>query len=417
MAASMTKTKMLSIRNVKTLFKSSDSFLTTRISQKSFKSLPLLYSSAISEKEGMKENNRSKFKWWVSSAAAGICGASFLCYKYWYEKQKHENWISSLTNISKYIFPTICAAKPMDSDYDHNQNVGSSSSPGPGNDDFKFNQNSKNNHIFNDGHDKKLPSQRFNFVADVVEKTSPAVVYIELKGRHPFYQKIATLSNGSGFIVSKDGQILTNAHVVAAGGSNIVVKLQDGRSFDGYVETIDHESDLATIRINCNDLPTLHLGNSSNLRAGEFVVAMGSPYSLNNTVTSGVISAVNRESKELGLHSKIIDYIQTDAAINFGNSGGPLLNLDGEVIGINTMRITAGISFAIPINHAKIFLEKTNKALRAPSKNAALDEWMVFHAMGGDTDMDEFVNDHLDFVDEHPEYSDADFVTADENIS
>ncbi|CAE1315992.1 HTRA2 [Acanthosepion pharaonis] len=196
------------------------------------------------------------------------------------------------------------------------------------------------------------------------KKAAPAVVYIEVANRHPYY---TVLSNGSGFIVKEDGLILTNAHVVV-NRHKVIVKLQDGTKVEGKVLLVDPVSDLAAIKINVAGLPILNLGESNSLRPGEWVIAMGSPLSLTNTVTSGIVSTPHRGSAELGLHHRNMTYIQTDAVINFGNSGGPLVNLDGEAIGINTLKVATGISFAIPSDYAKGFLHKAEKDDECPTK-------------------------------------------------
>ncbi|XP_051894227.1 serine protease HTRA2, mitochondrial-like [Pristis pectinata] len=205
------------------------------------------------------------------------------------------------------------------------------------------------------------PRFRFNFIADVVEKTGPAVVYIEILGRHPFSGREMPISNGSGFAVSQDGLIVTNAHVVA-NKRRVRVKLANGEVYEATVHAVDQLADIATIKINPREpLPTLALGVSSEIRHGEFVVAMGSPFALQNTITSGIVSSVQRGSRELGMGHSDMEYIQTDASIDFGNSGGPLVNLDGEVIGINTMKVTAGISFAIPSDRVRQFLVESEQ--------------------------------------------------------
>ncbi|XP_066488026.1 serine protease HTRA2, mitochondrial isoform X2 [Tiliqua scincoides] len=205
------------------------------------------------------------------------------------------------------------------------------------------------------------PRATFNFIADVVERTAPALVYVEILGRHPLSGRELPVSNGSGFVVSADGLIVTNAHVVA-NRRRVRVRLASGERYDAVVQQVDPAADIATIRIAPkHPLPTLPLGRSSEVRQGEFVVAMGSPFALQNTITSGIVSSAQRGGRELGLAASDMEYIQTDAAIDFGNSGGPLVNLDGEVIGVNTMKVTPGISFAIPSDRLRAFLEEGEK--------------------------------------------------------
>ncbi|XP_015269669.1 PREDICTED: serine protease HTRA4 [Gekko japonicus] len=208
--------------------------------------------------------------------------------------------------------------------------------------------------------DTNSPRYKFNFIADVVEKIAPAVVHLELFRRLPYTNKEVLVSSGSGFIVSEDGLIITNAHVLT-NKHRIQVELKSGHQFDAKVRDVDHKLDIALIKINTNMvLPVLLLGRSSDLRPGEFVVALGSPFSLQNTVTTGIVSSTQRDGRELGLKDSDMEYIQTDAIINYGNSGGPLVNLDGEVIGMNTLKVTAGISFAIPSDRIRQFLEESH---------------------------------------------------------
>lgn len=185
------------------------------------------------------------------------------------------------------------------------------------------------------------------------------------------YREYKRMGLGSGVIIDKEGYILTNEHVIR-GASKIKVKLSDGREFDAEIKGKDVRSDLAIIKIKAKNLPVAKLGDSDRLKIGQWVVAIGNPFgfAIENpepTVTVGVISALHRFLPALGKRERQYDdLIQTDAAINPGNSGGPLVNLYGEVVGINTAIITMsggyeGIGFAIPINKAKRIINKLIK--------------------------------------------------------
>jgi Do/DeqQ family serine protease len=164
---------------------------------------------------------------------------------------------------------------------------------------------------------------------------------------------------GSGFIVSSDGLILTNAHVVD-GAERVEVKVKDGGTFEGRVIGSDPLTDVAVIKIEAENLPTVVFADSEQLQPGEWAIAIGNPLGLDNTVTTGIVSATGRSGVQVGVADKRVSFIQTDAAINPGNSGGPLLNARGEVIGINTaiIRNAQGLGFAIPINSARIIAEE-----------------------------------------------------------
>jgi serine protease Do len=181
--------------------------------------------------------------------------------------------------------------------------------------------------------------------------------------------KFRQTGQGSGFIISKDGYILTNNHVVGE-ADKIKVKLKDGREFDSAkVIGTDPDSEVALIKIEGDNFPILPLGDSDKVEIGDWVVAIGNPFGLVETVTVGVVSAVGRSKVGIAEYE---DFIQTDAAINPGNSGGPLINLDGKAIGINTAIFSQsggymGIGFAIPINMARSIQEqliKTGKVIR-----------------------------------------------------
>jgi len=245
-------------------------------------------------------------------------------------------------------------------------------------------------------------------ITGVVKKASPAVVsivvnkYVPIIERYysnpfeefeippelePFFKfdfqvpqyrtkgyKKEEISGGTGFIVSSDGLILTNEHVVNDDKAEYVVYLNDGRKFKAKVLLKHPVDDLALIKIDAYNLPTLPLGNSDNLQIGEFVIAIGNALGeFQNTVSFGVISGLKRNivaSDSFGKVQRLEDLIQTDAAINYGNSGGPLINIYGEAIGVNTAIVSGAqnIGFAIPINRAKRMIEewKTKGKIEIP---------------------------------------------------
>jgi serine protease Do len=209
----------------------------------------------------------------------------------------------------------------------------------------------------------------------IVEKYGPAVVNVSVEGKgemaaapetpnmdpnDPFYEffkrfqvpmprgRAPMHGQGSGFIVSADGRILTNAHVVD-GAKDVTVKLTDKREFKAKVIGVDRQTDVAVLKIDAKDLPTVQMGNSTETKVGEWVLAIGSPFGFENSVTAGIVSAKSRTLPD----ETLVPFIQTDVAVNPGNSGGPLFNMKGEVIGINSQIFSEtggyqGLSFAVP---------------------------------------------------------------------
>lgn len=229
-----------------------------------------------------------------------------------------------------------------------------------------------------------------NSIANAAAKIGPAVVHLSV----PRGFVGSTRSIGSGTIINDDGTILTCAHVVldyqglrSSSAEKLEVTLQDGRSFEGTVLNADLHSDIAIVKINSKTpLPTAKLGTSGKLRPGDWVVAMGCPMTLQNTVTAGIVSCVDRKSSDLGLGGMPREYLQTDCTIHQGNSGGPLVNVDGEVIGVNIMKLLGaeGINFAVPIDSVLKILNhfKTNGKVVRPwlgLKMIDLNDMIVTH--------------------------------------
>ncbi|PKL49798.1 MAG: serine protease [Planctomycetes bacterium HGW-Planctomycetes-1] len=176
--------------------------------------------------------------------------------------------------------------------------------------------------------------------------------------QQPRERKQIRRGQGSGFIVSADGYILTNNHVVRD-ASKITVKMSDDKELQARIIGTDPATDIAVIKVDANDLPAVELGDSDTLKVGQWVLAIGNPFGLSHTVTAGIVSAKGRSGLMfVDAELEYQDFIQTDAAINFGNSGGPLINIDGKVVGINSAIYSQsggyiGIGFAIPVNMAK----------------------------------------------------------------
>lgn len=210
-------------------------------------------------------------------------------------------------------------------------------------------------------------NQQSKTITQVIEEVNESIVGIsKLKnsGSTIFLEDgTSQLGLGTGMLVSEDGYILTNEHVSGGKYSSCYVTLPNGKSYRGNVVWSETNLDLAIVKINANNLPYVTLGDSSNVSVGQTVYAIGNPigFEFQRTVTSGIISAVERTIllEEEGTSTYMEDLIQTDATINPGNSGGPLINANGEVIGINSVKITSaeGIGFAIPINTAKVVVQ------------------------------------------------------------
>jgi len=213
---------------------------------------------------------------------------------------------------------------------------------------------------------QKITVQESSAIIDATKKVEDSVVSVTLKStaQNIFGQTYQTSAAGTGFIITSDGLILTNKHVASDLNAAYTVVTYDGTAYDAKVQSQDPVYDLAVLKIDARNLPVVELGDSDDLQIGQWVVAVGNALGqFSNTVTSGIISGKGRQidaSSEAGSNSETLSgLLQTDAAINPGNSGGPLVNLAGQVVGINTAVASGaqGIGFAIPINSAKVDID------------------------------------------------------------
>ena len=226
------------------------------------------------------------------------------------------------------------------------------------------------------GHDKRTISSNCenappakaltaNFVADAVEAVAPAVVHVNALFESPYFG--VGIGSGSGFIITEDGFVVTNAHVVKMAGIDkhprVLVTLMDGTKREASVHSVDEQSDIALLKMDNarsgEKFPIVTMGKSSKIRQGEFVVALGSPVGLQSSASFGIVSKGSRHASEMGGRSRA-EWIQTDASINSGNSGGPLVNVAGEVIGVNSMKLAngEGVAFAIPVDVVKTVIKQ-----------------------------------------------------------
>ncbi len=268
-----------------------------------------------------------------------------------YEYKKRE---SKFKKIISLIFLIIAVAASSVFIYSMYTNI----------DVYSTDENNNNVAVRLSQNETKKEEQNITEVLESVTKSVVGISKIKNKGNSIFLNNSASdLGLGTGMIVSENGYVLTNWHVAGNKYSNCYITLENGKSYNGSVVWADSDLDLAIVKINATGLQYLNLGDSDNVKLGQTTYAIGNPIGVEfqRTVTSGIISGVNRTIKieEENNESYMEDLLQTDATINPGNSGGPLINANGEVIGINTVKINEaeGIGFAVPINIVKPIIE------------------------------------------------------------